>query len=98
MIIIMEKTATQDNIQAVISILKEHGFRAILHEGAVHTVIDALGDKTSLSPDRLDAMEGVSHVKLIREPYRMASRDRKPEDTVIEFDNGVKIGGANRPV
>ncbi len=94
----MEKTATQDNIQAVMNILKEHGFRAILHEGAVHTVIDALGDKTSLSPDRLDAMEGVSHVKLIREPYRMASRDRKPEDTVIEFDNGVKIGGANRPV
>ena len=98
MIIIMEKTATKDNIQAVINILKEHGFRAILHEGAVHTVIDALGDKTTLSPDRLDAMEGVSHVKLIREPYRLASRDRKSEDTVIEFENGVKIGGANRPV
>ncbi len=48
MIIIMEKTASQDNIQAVINILKEHGFRAILHEGAVHTVIDALGDKTTL--------------------------------------------------
>ena len=28
----------------------------------------------------------------------MASRDRKSEDTVIEFENGVKIGGANRPV
>ena len=94
----MEKTATKDNIQAVINILKEHGFRAILHEGDVHTVIDALGDKTTLSPDRLDAMEGVSHVKLIRQPYRMASRDRKSEDTVIEFENGVKIGGANRPV
>lgn len=98
MIIIMEKTATQENIQSVIDILKEHGFRAILHEGAVHTVIDALGDKTSLSTDRLEAMEGVNRVKLIREPYRLASRDRKPEDTVIEFDNGVKIGGANRPV
>ena len=98
MIIIMEKTASQDNIQGVINILKEHGFRAILHEGAVHTVIDALGDKTTLSPDRLEAMEGVNRVKLIREPYRLASRDRKPEDTVIEFDNGVKIGGANRPV
>lgn len=98
MIIIMEKTATSENIQAVIDKLKEHGFRAILHEGAVHTVIDALGDKTTLSPGRLEAMEGVSHVKLIREPYRMASRDRKPEDTIIEFENGVKIGGANRPV
>lgn len=98
MIIIMEKTATAENIRSVENILKEHGFRAILHEGAVHTVIDALGDKTTLSPDRLEAMEGVSHVKLIRQPFRMASRDRKPEDTVIEFENGVKIGGANRPV
>ena len=98
MIIIMEKTATPENIQGVINILKEHGFRAILHEGAVHTVIDALGDKTTLSPDRLEAMEGVSQVKLIRQPYRMASRDRKLEDTVIEFENGVKVGGNNRPV
>ena len=98
MIIIMEKTATAENIQGVINILKEHGFRAILHEGAVHTVIDALGDKTTLSPDRLEAREGVSQVKLIRQPYRMASRDRKPEDTVIEFENGVKVGGNNRPV
>lgn len=98
MIIIMEKTATRENIEAVINKLKEHGFRAILHEGDVHTVIDALGDKTTLSTQVLEAMEGVNHVKMIREPYRMASRDRKPEDTVIEFNNGVKIGGNNRPV
>ena len=98
MIIIMEKNATAENIQAVIDKLSEHGFRAILHEGDVHTVIDALGDKTSLSPNRLEAMEGVADVRLIRQPYRMASRDRKSEDTVIEFPNGVKIGGNNRPV
>ena len=98
MIIIMEKNATAENIQAVINILNEHGFRAILHEGEVHTVIDALGDKTTLSQSRLEAMDGVNQVKLIRQPYRLASRDRKEEDTVIEFSNGVKIGGANRPV
>ncbi len=98
MIIIMEKNATAENIQAVIDILNEHGFRAILHEGDVHTVIDALGDKTTLSQSRLEAMDGVNQVKLIRQPYRLASRDRKEEDTVIEFSNGVKIGGTNRPV
>ncbi len=98
MIIIMEKTATEGNIQSVIDILQEHGFRAILHRGAVHTVIDALGDKTTLSTQRLEAMDGVGQVKLVREPFRLASRDRKSEDTVIEFENGVKIGGGNRPV
>lgn len=98
MIIIMERDATAENVQAVTSLLKAHGFQVIVHEGDVHTVIDALGDKTTLSPGRIDAMEGVKQIKFIREPFRLASRDRKSEDTVIEFENGVKIGGANRPV
>lgn len=98
MIIIMEPNATAENIQAVTKLLKEHEFKVIVHEGDVHTVIDALGDKTTLSPNRIDAMDGVKKIKFIREPFRLASRDRKSEDTVIEFENGVKIGGANRPV
>lgn len=98
MIIIMERDATAQNIQAVTELLKSHGFQVIVHEGDVHTVIDALGDKTTLSPGRIDAMDGVKKIKFIREPFRLASRDRKSEDTVIEFANGVKIGGANRPV
>ena len=44
------------------------------------------------------ALDGVKEVKIIREPFRLASRDRKPEDTIIEFSNGVKIGGGNKPV
>lgn len=98
MIIIMERDASVENIQAVTTLLKEHEFQVIEHQGDVHTVIDALGDKTTLSPNRIEAMEGVKQIKFIREPFRLASRDRKSEDTVIEFDNGVKIGGANRPV
>ena len=94
----MEPNATAENIQAVTKLLKEHEFKVIVHEGDVHTVIDALGDKTTLSPNRIDAMDGVKKIKFIREPFRLASRDRKSEDTVIEFENGVKIGGANRPV
>lgn len=98
MIIIMERDAKAEHIQAVSELLKEHGFQVIVHEGDVHTVIDALGDKTTLSPERIEALDGVKKIKFIREPFRLASRDRKSEDTVIEFENGVKIGGANRPV
>ena len=94
----MEPSATSENISAVTELLKEHGFQVIVHEGDVHTVIDALGDKTTLSPSRIDAMDGVKQIKFIREPFRLASRDRQSEDTVIEFPNGVKIGGANQPV
>ena len=98
MIIIMEPGATRANINAVTDLLDSYGFKVIVHQGDVHTVIDALGDKTDLTPNRIDAMEGVKKVKLIREPFRLASRDRQSQDTVIEFNNGVKIGGANKPV
>lgn len=98
MIIIMERNATKVQIQRVIDFLKDNDFQVRHNTGEVHTVIDALGDKTTITPGRLAAFEGVKEVKIIREPFRLASRDRKPEDTVIEFKNGVKIGGGNKPV
>ena len=98
MIIIMERNATEAQTQRVINVLKENEFEVRYNEGNVHTVIDALGDKTTLTPGRLAAFDGVKEVKIIREPFRLASRDRKEEDTVIEFSNGVKIGGNNKPV
>ena len=94
----MERNATEAQTQRVINVLKENEFEVRYNDGNVHTVIDALGDKTTLTPGRLAAFDGVKEVKIIREPFRLASRDRKEEDTVIEFSNGVKIGGNNKPV
>ena len=94
----MERNATEAQTQRVINVLKENEFEVRYNEGNVHTVIDALGDKTTLTPGRLAAFDGVKEVKIIREPVRLASRDRKEEDTVIEFSNGLKIGGNNKPV
>lgn len=94
----MERNATEAQVQRVITLLKENDFKVRYNTGDVHTVIDALGDKTSLTPGRLSALEGVKEIKVIREPFRLASRDRKEDDTVITFPNGVKIGGNNKPV
>ena len=98
MIIIMEPNSTDIQVQKVIDFLQNSGFGIRCHRGEVHTVIDAIGDKTTVTPGRISAFDGVKEVKIIREPFRLASRDRKPDDTVIEFANGVKIGGGNKPV
>ena len=98
MIIIMERDATKVNIEKVLDLLKDNGFKVRCNEGEIHTVRDALGDKTTVSPGRVAALEGVKEVKIIREPYRLASRDSQTDDTVITFPNGVKIGGNNKPV
>ena len=98
MIIIMEPNATEAQAQKVIEFLQNAGFEIRYKKGEIYSVIDAIGDKTTVTPDRLSALDGVKEVKIIREPFRLASRDRKVEDTVIEFSNGVKVGGNNRPV
>ena len=98
MIIVMEPYASKENIDRVVQVLEEHEFKVLVKSGEIFTTIDAFGDKTSLTVDRLSALAGVKEVKIIREPFRLASRDRKSEDTVIEFPNGVKVGGGNKPV
>ncbi len=98
MIIIMEKNATEEQIKSVCARLENYGFRINLNHGEVYTVIAALGDKRLLQPQSISSLDGVKEVKIIQEPFKLASRETKEEDTVIEFPNGLKIGGNERPV
>ncbi len=97
MIIVMEPKATEEQIQAVVHYLESHDFRAVLNRGDIMTVIAAIGDRKLFQPQAVASYEGVREVKLISEPYKLASREGQSEDTVIEFHNGVKLGGKNRP-
>lgn len=98
MIIVMEPRATDEQIQIVKRSLENKGFKTVMNHGDVMTVIAAIGDKRLVDPASIASFEGVREVKLIQEPYKLASREGKSEDTVIEFSNGVKIGGLERPV
>lgn len=98
MIIVMEPKATEEQIQSVVRMLEKKEFKIILNRGDVMTVIAAIGDKRLVDPSSIASFEGVRNIKLIQEPYKLASREGKAEDTVIEFSNGVKIGGLEKPV
>ena len=98
MIIVMEPGTSEDNIQRVVKTLERHEFTVVLNRGEVMTVIAAIGDKRMFDPNSLCSLEGVREVKIIQEPYKLASREGKNEDTVIKFSNGVKVGGLERPI
>ena len=70
MIIIMERNATKVQVQRIIDFLKDNDFQVRYNTGEVQTVIDALGDKTTISPGRLAAFDGVKEVKIIREDMK----------------------------
>lgn len=98
MIIIMEPRATKKQINKVVEHLESLEFKININYGEVLTVIAAIGDKRLVQPHSINSFDGVRAVKIIQDPFKMASREAKKEDTVIEFSNGVKIGGKNRPV
>ncbi len=98
MIIIMEPSAVEEDIQKVVGRMENLGFRTILNRGDVMTVIAAIGDKRLIDPATIAAMEGVREIQLIQEPFKLASRESKKEDTIIDLGRGVKMGGNEPPV
>ena len=85
MIIIMEPKATVEQINTVKKYMENNGFKIVLNHGDVMTVLAAIGDKRLIEPQSVASFDGVREVKLIQEPYKLASRESKEEDTVIEF-------------
>ena len=63
-----------------------------LSEGRFVTIIGVVGDKKLLQDVPLEAMSGVEKVVAITSGYKLASRQFKPENSVIDVD-GVQIGG-----
>ena len=98
MIIVMEHNATIDQLNRVIKYVEDRGLRTQVNNGEMLNVVAVLGDKKDLNAENIAALDGVREVKKIQEPYTLVSRVAHPDDTVIKFPNGVKIGGLERPV
>ena len=98
MIVVMEPKASENQIQKVVDYIQSKGLRVNINRGEHLTVVAVLGDKTKINTTSISAFEGVRELKVIQEPYKLVSRSTKEEDTIIEFKNGVKIGGKERPV
>ena len=92
MIVVMDKTATDKNVEKVISILNEYGFDVHKSSGIQQTVLGAIGVKPDFDTRELQMLEGVSKVFRITEPYKLTSRSFKSENSIIVID-GIKIGG-----
>ncbi len=92
MVVVMDMQATEAQIQSVIGRLSEMGFDIHRSTGVTRTVIGAIGDKTGVDTRDFEVLPGVHEVVRITEPYKLASRTFKEEDTVVEA-KGIQIGG-----
>jgi 3-deoxy-7-phosphoheptulonate synthase len=91
MVVVMQERATEEQIQHVVAQLVDMGFDVHRSTGALRTVIGAVGGRKG-DPRLLEILDGVQEVLRITEPYKLASRTFKPEDTTITIGD-VRIGG-----
>jgi 3-deoxy-7-phosphoheptulonate synthase len=92
MIVAMQDTATEEQIQHVIEHLVRMGFSVHRTTGERQTVLAAVGARIDFDIRNLEVLNGVQQVHRISEPYKLAGRSFRPGGTVIEFSNGLKIG------
>jgi 3-deoxy-7-phosphoheptulonate synthase len=94
MIINMDSSATQEQINHVIDRVKECGFLPHVIQGAERTVIGAVG-KNRGRRSELEALRvapGVEDIITISQPFTLVSLQLQPTRTIVDV-GGVKIGG-----
>jgi len=92
MMIIMRNDATTEEIKAIVARVEDYGLSAHISTGVERTIIGAIGDGRLVYKDQFMHMPGVDRVLPISRPYKLASREFKPTNSVFRMD-GMKIGG-----
>jgi 3-deoxy-7-phosphoheptulonate synthase len=92
MLVVMQQGAAEAQIQGVIDRLVGLGFTVHRSTGVMHTVLGGVGPVEELDPADFEAMDGVKECHRIVSPYKLASRNWKPQGTVIKIKS-VEIGG-----
>jgi 3-deoxy-7-phosphoheptulonate synthase len=92
MLVVMQQGATDLMIQSVIDRLVGMGFTVHRSTGVTHTVLGGVGPVNDFDPADFEAMEGVKECHRIVSPYKLVSKNFKPQGTVIKIGK-VEIGG-----
>ena len=92
MLVVMKHGATSGQISDVVRAIEDMGYRARPMPGAQRTTVGLVGNDGRVEESRLSGLDGVLRIIHVSPPYKQVSREWWPEDTIVELDNGVRIG------
>ncbi|QDT52090.1 Phospho-2-dehydro-3-deoxyheptonate aldolase [Caulifigura coniformis] len=93
MILVMKKGATQEMVQRMVQRVESMGLKAHVIVGTELTVIAAIGDDRNVKKESFESCEEVERLVPILAPYKVASRETKPDATVVKVRDLVVGGG-----
>lgn len=92
MIIMMKSNISKEKISKILKEVKKLGFKPHLSQGEEKTIVGLIGNGRAISPDHFRSFSGVEDVFRISKPFKLASREFKPDKSIIRV-NGVSLGG-----
>ena len=97
MVIVLEKKISDSDKNELKSFLEKNHFRVNEINGEEETILGAVG-KMGIDPRDVEILPGVSRVIPISKPYKMASREYKKDNSIVEIPNNrgqiIRIGGS----
>ncbi len=97
MMIIMQPGASQEQIDHVIEHIEENHLSAHVIVGVEQTIIGAVGESHTVPTSTFETLSGVLAVQRISQPYKLASRQFHPENSIFPLD-GFTIGAKEIPI
>ena len=92
MLIVMKVDATDSQVEAVVRVIEELGYRAHPMPGAARTAIGITGNQGAVDPSRFENLPGVSEAVRVSKPYKLVTLDLRADKTVVRVGDAV-IGG-----
>jgi 3-deoxy-7-phosphoheptulonate synthase len=93
MLIVMKAGATDKEVEDVLQIIRDLGFKPHAMPGATRTAIGITGNQGAIDPAHFENLAGVGEAIRVSKPYKLVSRDLKSEDTIIKIGD-AEIGGS----
>ncbi|MEY3990393.1 MAG: hypothetical protein RI985_1474 [Chloroflexota bacterium] len=98
MVVIMQNGASQADLDAVLARVAEHKLRGSVTVGEDQNIVGIIGTPITVAlQEALESMSGVREVVRISRPYKLATREFHPLDTIVDV-SGVKVGGGSAVV
>lgn len=93
MLIVMKSGASREEISRVEEVIEKLGFRPHVMPGETRTAVGVTGNPGAIDPAHFENLSGVADVIRVTKPYKLISKDLRPEKSVIKVGN-AEIGGA----
>ncbi|HSK64445.1 MAG TPA: 3-deoxy-7-phosphoheptulonate synthase [Pyrinomonadaceae bacterium] len=92
MLIVMKADASDSQVEAVLRVIEELGFKGHPMPGAMRTAIGITGNQGAIDPSHFENLSGVAEAIRVSKPYKLITLDLRPEKTVVRVGDAT-IGG-----